>query len=268
MPTLNVPHATLNYEITGSGPVLLCIAGANGEHGIYQGLAQALSDSFTIVTYDRRGFSQSLFTGPQDYTQRLLTDADDAASLIAEVGRGQPAFVFGSSSGAIVALQLLVSHPHRVRTLVAHEPPTLHVLPDAEDLIASHSDVYRLYREQGIVAAQQQFAAQLGAVDRAAMSQAGGSRGPFGQANATYWFERELPVYPLTRFDVPALRRVRNRLIMGAGTQSENSFVYRAALIWGETLGVPIIHLMGGHVGYAMHPVQFAQDLRAALTPF
>lgn len=265
MPTLNVPNAILNYETTGSGPTLLCLPGANGEHFIFQGLARALADTFTVVTYDRRGFSQSLLTGPQDYTRRLQTDADDAAALIAVLSPSQPAFVFGSSSGAIVALQLLLSHPGSVRTLVAHEPPTLHELPDSRELIDHHVSVYQLYRQQGLVAAQQHFAARLGAVDRAAMSQSGGSRGPFGQANATYWFERELPVYPLTQFDVTALEQVKDKLIMGAGTESDHSFAYQAALIWSEKLGVPIAHLTGGHVGYAMYPTEFAQDLRTTL---
>jgi hypothetical protein len=37
---------------------------------------------YTVVTYDRRGFSRSYLEGPQDYEHRLETDADDVRSLI------------------------------------------------------------------------------------------------------------------------------------------------------------------------------------------
>ena len=36
---------------------------------------------------------------------------------------GGPAYVFGSSGGAMVGLALVTAHPGQVRTLVAHEPP-------------------------------------------------------------------------------------------------------------------------------------------------
>ena len=264
MPTLTVPNARLNYEVVGHGPVLLCIPGANGDHPIYQGLAQQLAGELTVVTYDRRGFSQSPLTGPQDYARRLQTDADDVAALIAEVGGGSPATVFGSSSGALVAIQTLISHPDLIKTLIAHEPPALKMLPDGEALIRYQADVYQLYREAGLIPARQKFAEQASPIDRVAMG-AGGERGPFAQANATYWFERELLVYPNTDFDLEALERAKDKLIMGVGRQSEHSFAERGAAAFAERLGVPLAPFASAHVGYAMQPQAFAADLRAAL---
>jgi pimeloyl-ACP methyl ester carboxylesterase len=57
--TLEVPGAILHYETQGSGPVLVLVPGANGEAGIFKPLADALQDAFTVVRYDRRGFSDS-----------------------------------------------------------------------------------------------------------------------------------------------------------------------------------------------------------------
>ena len=265
MPTLDVPQARLNYLTAGSGPLLILIPGANGEHGIYQGLAGQLEGEYTVLTYDRRGFSQSLLTGPQDYAQRLQTDADDVAALIKEVGQGQPATVFGSSSGAIVGLQTLISHPEAVKTLIAHEPPALKLLPDGEELIAFQAGVYQLYREAGPLAAGQKFAQQASLTDRAAMG-GGGNRGPFGQANMTYWFERELLVYPNTDFDLEALQRSSDKLIMGVGKQSEGSFAERGARAFAERLGVPVAPFASAHLGYAMQPQEFAADVRAAVS--
>ncbi|CAJ2512989.1 Uu.00g011080.m01.CDS01 [Anthostomella pinea] len=77
MPHLEIPGGSLYYETVGLGPLLLCIAGANASH---------LKDSFTVVMYDRRGYSRS--TGKlssQDYGHRLETHADDAAALLAHL---------------------------------------------------------------------------------------------------------------------------------------------------------------------------------------
>ena len=264
MPTLKVSGATLNYQLSGHGPLLLLISGANGEHGIYQGLARALEDEYTVLTYDRRGFSQSSLTGAQDYAHRLQTDADDVERLIAQEGREQAATVFGSSSGAIVALQTLISYPEVVKTLIAHEPPALKLLPDGEELIQYQNGCYQLYREAGLIPARQKFAESAAPIDRAAMG-AGGERGPFAQANATYWFERELLVYPNTNFDLETLKHSKDQLIMGGGKQSDNSFAYRGAVAFAEQLDVPLAYFTGGHVGYAMQPQEFVEDLRTAL---
>ena len=40
--------------------------------------------------------------------------------------------MFASSGGAVTALALVAAHPNDVTILVAHEPPLVPVLPDAE----------------------------------------------------------------------------------------------------------------------------------------
>ena len=83
MSTLDVPGAVLHYETQGSGPVLVLVPGANGEAGIFKPLADALQDAFTVVRYDRRGFSDSRLTAAQEEgDRRLAADGDDVASLL------------------------------------------------------------------------------------------------------------------------------------------------------------------------------------------
>src|SRR2546421_10999944 len=48
----------------------------------------------------------------------------------------QPATVFGSSFGAIVALEVLSHTPEQAQTVVAHEPPAVALLPDAAKWLA------------------------------------------------------------------------------------------------------------------------------------
>src|SRR5918995_895343 len=97
-------------------------------------LASALADHYTVVTYDPRGIANSSREGTtQDVTP--AQQADDVHRLLSALG-GQPADVFGSSGGAVVGLALVTAHADQVRTLVAHEPPVVELLPEAAQLRA------------------------------------------------------------------------------------------------------------------------------------
>src|SRR5215467_1380399 len=149
MNTLKVPGAHLSYEVSGSGPLLILIPGAAGVGEVFRQLARALSAQYQVVTYDRRGFSRSRLDGPQDDEHRLATDADDVRRLIEHL-TDQPMAVFGNSSGAIVALEVLTLFPERVQTVVAHEPPVVSGLSDAATWLAFFDGVYNTYRKDGV----------------------------------------------------------------------------------------------------------------------
>ncbi|HEX9387216.1 MAG TPA: alpha/beta fold hydrolase, partial [Anaerolineales bacterium] len=118
MSTLTVPGAQLYFEVIGDGPLLIMIPGAAGRGEVFRPLVSPLAERYQVVTYDRRGFSRSELDGPQDYDHRLDTDADDVRHLIEQL-TDKPAVVFGNSSGATVALEVLVRYPERVDTVVA-----------------------------------------------------------------------------------------------------------------------------------------------------
>ena len=107
------------------------VPGANGEADIFKMVTEHLAAHYTVVTYDRRGFSRSQLDGLQDYDHRLETDADDVQRLIKHLS-DEPATVFGSSSGGVIALAVLTHHPSVVRTLVPSEPPAVRQLPDGQ----------------------------------------------------------------------------------------------------------------------------------------
>jgi pimeloyl-ACP methyl ester carboxylesterase len=119
-------NTDIYYEVHGSGSALLLIPGGNGDAGFYEPLAKALAGEFTVVTYDRQGFSRSPLSAATD--DRLASDIEDARRLLDSHSDG-PAEVFGSSSGGIVALDLVCRLPDIVRTVVVHEPPVVCLLP-------------------------------------------------------------------------------------------------------------------------------------------
>jgi pimeloyl-ACP methyl ester carboxylesterase len=143
-----VPAAQLYTETRGAGPLLLFVVGGNGDPAVFSGVADRLAGHFSVVTYARRGFVGSPVDGPVDDANRIATDVEDAVALIARHGGG-PARVFGTSSGAIVALDLVARHPELVSTVVVHEPPILELLDDPNAWAERLADVFATYERLG-----------------------------------------------------------------------------------------------------------------------
>ena len=260
---LEVPGARLYYETQGSGPVMLMVPGASGTAESFKSVREHLAAHYTAVIYDRRGFSRSQLNGPQDYDDRLATDADDVRRLIEHLSDA-PAIVFGGSSGAIVALEVLTRHPSVVRTLVPHEPPAMRLLPDGQKWIDFFFEVYDLYRQSGLEPALKKFRAQAFAEsDRQAMARAPKNEDTL--ANAAHWFEHELRQYPAVDLDLDALKAHADRIVLMDGRESRGHPTYEVNVELGKKLGRDLIELPGGHVGFLTQPAEFAREFLQAL---
>ncbi|KAK2761666.1 putative secondary metabolism biosynthetic enzyme [Arachnomyces sp. PD_36] len=268
MAILDVPGASLYYETRGNGPPLILIPGANGGADVFQQVAEHLSKQFTVVTYDRRGFSRSLLRGAQDYERRLETDADDVKSLI-EFLTPEPAILFGNSSGAIVALSVLLNHPSKVVTVVAHEPPTIRVLPDnGAKWRAFFRKCYDVYRQRGVPPAMELFASEIaeGAEAEAMPRAMDPANGGFIPANTMYWFERELLEYTEVEFDLQKLEKDRSKLILAKGSEVRPRSLFGPVVeALASRLNVGVTELPGPHLGYLFYPEGFAEMLLAVL---
>lgn len=114
MPLARVGEIELSYERAGSGPPLLMIMGMSGtfDHWNADFLADLRQDFETIV-YDHRGVgASSRLEGPVTIA-RL---AEDAAGLLAALEL-ESAHVLGISMGGMVAQELALSRPERIRAL-------------------------------------------------------------------------------------------------------------------------------------------------------
>ncbi len=266
MSTLKVPGAQLSYEVSGDGPLLILIPGAKGEGEVFLQVARPLAARYQVVTYDRRGFSRSELDGPQDYDHRLETDADDVRRLIEHL-TDDPATVFGSSSGAIVALEVLIHSPERVQTVVSHEPPVVSLLPDAAQWLAFFDGVYATYQEAGVPKAMHQFASgAFGSVDHQVMEYALREHtNEYTLSNATYWMEHELRQYPRVELDLAALTAHAERIVLAGGRDAQDQLPYQPNKVLASALGRDIVNLPGGHLGFVSSPTEFAKELIDAL---
>lgn len=261
--TLRVPGCRLHYEVRGSGPALLLIPGSNGDAGLFDALADLLADGFTVITYDRRGFSRSALDGPftGDWSE---THTDDARRLLETVATG-PASVFGSSAGAVIGLDLVSRHPDLVTRLISHEPPMAEVLPDAADWRAFFANVRTTYRREGIGPAMALFMTGIGldSLERPADP----DPGLIGRlsGNLDFFLSHEVREAPGYRPDLGALDAGRARIVMAGGRDSRRHFPYRPAAALAARWGEPVIDFPGDHTGYWSRPAEFAAALGDAL---
>ncbi|GAA3109023.1 pimeloyl-ACP methyl ester carboxylesterase [Kribbella aluminosa] len=266
---LAVQGAALHYEVAGSGPVLLLIAGDGADAGVYSGIVGQLAAEYTVVTYDPRGNSRSRYDGdPAD--ESVGQAAADALALIDAVAGDEPADVFGSGSGAITGLELITRHPDRIRMLVAHEPTCTEVLPDAADARAFFEEVCSTYHEDGLTAADVVFMMGTG-MDGDAMPPMVDLLPEYRelaermQANAANFYEHKL--LPYTRYvpELDALKRVADRVVPAAGLESYGHLPGRPIEVIADHLGWPVVMFPGGHGGYSSHPAPFATHLAQLL---
>jgi pimeloyl-ACP methyl ester carboxylesterase len=267
MSTLKVPDAQLYYEVSGDGSLLILIPGAKGEAEVFRPLAHLLSAQYQVVIYDRRGFSRSTLDGPQDYDHRLETDADDVRRLIEHL-TGQPAIVFGSSSGAIVALEVISHYSAQAQTVVAHEPPAVSLLPDAAKWLAFFDEVYDTYHKEGIPKAMHQFGSgAFGSGDQQLMERAQREHtNKYTLSNARYWMEHELRQYPRVELDLSALAANAEQIVLAGGRDAQDQLPYQPNRVLARRLGREIVNFPGGHLGFVSSPAEFAKELVNALS--
>ncbi len=267
---LSVPGAILFYEVRGSGPLLLLIHGGNSDANVFTSMAEHLADQYTVITYDRRGHSHSkLVNSAEDY--RVETHSDDAFRLLTELAN-EPVYVFGSSSGAVIGLDLAIRHPEQISMLIAHEPPLTHLLSGDVQRKAKEiqENLEKTSLSEGVIPAIKQFATVLG-MENANHSQSrlSAEQLEYMLSNMRYFVMHEAPVIRRHMLDLESLKSAMKsasmRILIGSGSSSGNSFPCLCALALAEKLGLENVEFPGNHLGYVNHSKEFAGRLHKAL---
>jgi len=128
MSAARINGVELFYELIGSGEPLVLVHGSWGDHHNWDPVAPTLAESFRVLTFDRRGHSNSERPPGQG---SVFEDADDLAGLIDELGLA-PAHVAGNSFGAVIVLRAATRRPEVFRSLIVHEPPLFPLLAGTE----------------------------------------------------------------------------------------------------------------------------------------
>lgn len=281
--SLETPEATLVHDVRGplppaaGRPPLLMIGHPMDASG-FAALASYFPER-TVVTYDPRGLGRS--TRHDRRTDRTPEqNAEDVHRIIEALGVG-PVEMFASSGGAVNALALVRAHPGDLTTLVAHEPPLLSLLPDAEQAFAAQRAVQRAYHDKGWGHGMAAFIAMT--------SWRGEFPDDFAQRPVPDPVAFGLPVDddgsrddvllsgasdPITAYrpDVVALTAAPTRIVVAAGVESEGLMTGRSSVATAEALGqqvaiFPSHHggFVGGDSTWAGQPEAFAARLHEVL---
>jgi hypothetical protein len=176
---------------------------------------------------------------------------------------------------------VLTAHPGDVTTLVAHEPPIIAVLPDAEGATRARAAFKEAYDAKGWGAGMAAFMAMTawqGEFTDAYFAQPAPDPAAFGMPTEDDG-KRDDPLLSDAswavsdyRLDVAALTAAPTRIVIAVGEETGDTFTGRTAVATAAALGqeatvFPSHHggFLGGEFGYAGKPPEFAAKLRAVL---
>lgn len=218
----------MDLKTRGAGPLLLLLHGGGGNADSFDAVLDILAAQYTVVTYTQSD------GGP-------VERADEAAEVLRNLDAKQAA-IFGSSAGAMVALDLAARHPERVELVIAHEPPVPSLLPDADQVIQAFHDLVdapdggiRFLRLTGL----------LGPVDESVMT---------AVAAQLRFDGREVNAFIDHQPDLAAVRAGGVKVVLAAGKAVSGSLPFRTAEAVADALQVPLVVFPGNHFGYAPMP--------------
>lgn len=261
---VKVNGADLYYQTRGSGPTLLMIHGTGADADIYDALAEELASDFTVVTYDRRGWSRS--PRPSGWLKTSIEEqADDAAWLLKATGTA-PAILFGSSSGGLTALDLALRHADVVRGAVLHEPSLFTTLPQdfvSEQFAGMEGLLGEAVANGGPSAGHRAFLDALAGQDVEVLAEAAAL--DRWLSNSELMFAYEFPGMLLGyRPDPAAIAAVHQPVRVMRATESMP--INAAAAEWlAAQLKTELVVAPGAHLAYFSQPTEFAKSLRVVL---
>jgi pimeloyl-ACP methyl ester carboxylesterase len=276
-------EADIVYDVRGPLPTAdgrppLYMIGQPMDAGGFRTLASHFPDR-TVITYDPRGLGRSIRRdGRVDNAPTV--QADDVHAVIEALGAG-PVEMFASSGGAVTALALVAAHPNDVTCLVAHEPPLIAVLPDAEAAERARAGFRDVYEAKGSGAGMAAFIAMTSwqgeftddyfARPAPDPAQYGMTTDDDGSRDDPLLSDRSWAVTSY-RPDFDALAAAPTRIVIAVGEESMGTFTGRTSVATAERLGqratvFPSHHggFLGGDSGYPGQPEAFARKLRDVL---
>jgi len=279
---LETDAATIRYDVrepetaTDHRPLVLIGQPMTAEG--FTTLASHFTDR-TVVTYDQRGLGRS--TRSDGHQRQVpVVSAGDLHAIVADLGRG-PVDVFGSSGGAVNGLAWVSHHPADLHTLVAHEPPLLGVLPDADRAFAAERAVQERYHAAGWGAGMASFIGLTmwqGEFTDDYLAAPPPDPAAFGMPVDDDG-SRDDPLLSgvandVTAYDVEvdAVIAAPTRVVVAAGVESRDSLTWRTSVATAAALGLPLTEFpshhggfLGGEFGQTGEPEAFAARLREVL---
>jgi len=263
----------LYFEVRGQGQPLLMIAPAGGDGWQYSFVADILADEYKVVTYDRRANARSTMNDPQNF--EISQQSRDAVAVLRAAGEDS-AFVFGNSSGAVIALDMAKTQPQAVRAVVVHEPPIARVHPNARKWQRFFASVYLMAFRFGSSLAALRFMLGVELPVRQLIKATREVNIHREQSSVRYISSKDAADFlvkqellPVTNYlpDVERIKQNGVRVFIAIGTwaQERKTWYAQAAHMLAEQLGCELVTFPGHHGSYMDLPDEWAATLRSVL---
>lgn len=283
---IETAHGTLFCRREGSGPTLLLIHGVACDSEFFRETSAILAEHFTVISYDRRGYSRSIAAaGETDFS--VWAHAEDAAEIIraeqkrqAEEGlcpieaeqqsngysagqidgkadQSTGVFVAGCSAGGAVTAALATKYPELVRQVFLHEP-----LMRGSGELAEEQDVFWEKLRKGakkhrIITCMMHFVNAMGGMnrDKAGQSMEQQSR---NLKNLELFLDKEMDSFSnlkLDDFDISV------PVTVACGSDDRMGMFHRSAYQAAEAKGWKHLMVPGYHNFASDEPEAFAKCL-------
>ena len=140
MPKARIDDIEIYYEIHGSGPPVLLVAGLGGEGAYWHPQIAPLSQHFQVIVHDHRGTGQSTASNAKVSVERM---AKDLVGLMDALNI-ERAHLIGHSTGGAIGQVMGIEHSDRLRSLVVYaswvkSDPFMLRLMEARKALALHA---------------------------------------------------------------------------------------------------------------------------------
>ncbi|HAT54511.1 MAG TPA: alpha/beta hydrolase [Lactobacillus sp.] len=258
----------------GQGPILILVPGANGTGDIFDQTVHFLKENFTVITYDRRGYGQTIPGVPlpeeakdPNSSLRIKADVADVLTLANTFSPSTPVYLMGTSSGSIVAAEAFASAPTRFAKVAIHECPVTTVLDDDGAFANTTNNLVQRTLKGDFSAVTDLFSQMhIQPLDAQMMGLAAGSHPDKEKMKPMcFWLQYESAQYTNQIIDWQILADHRDQVLLLNGTDSVGFLPQKINQAIGQKINVKITMIPGGHLGYAQKPQRFADKLAESL---
>ncbi|MCI0396710.1 MAG: alpha/beta hydrolase [Chloroflexi bacterium] len=263
----------LYYEVRGQGQPLLMIAPAAGDGWHYSFVADILANEYKAITYDRRANARSTMNVPQNF--EISQQSRDAVAVLGAAGETS-AFVFGNSSGAVIALDMAKTQPQAIRAVVVHEAPLARMHPKAAKWQRFFASVYLTAFRFGstlgalrfLLGAKLPVGQMIKATREVNIHREQSSEPYIGAKDAVdVLIKQEL--LPVANY-LPDIERIKQNgvrvfIAVSKWGLDRKTWYAQVAQILAEKLGCELVTFPGHHGSFLDMPDEFAATLRTVL---
>jgi pimeloyl-ACP methyl ester carboxylesterase len=265
MPIVKINDVNIFWELTGDkGEPLILVHGSWGDHHTWDLVTAKLAKTFRVLTFDRRGHSQSERPMGQGYVEE---DISDLIELINHFNYS-PVYAVGSSFGAGIVLKTAARRPDLFRKIILHEPPLFGLLKDSpgaaeilQTLNVKMKAVLDLIEAGRIEQASREFIEKIvlgpGAWDKFREEEKNNTI-----YNAPTWYD-EMHDPQSLQIDLNTLQAFKKPVLLSQGSESPPYFPLVIQKLKNAIPQAELITIKGaGHVPQSSHPEKYAELIR------